>query len=312
MNFQIIPYQEKDCTSWNQFLKSSSNGVFLFERGYMDYHKDRFQDASIFINKGDKIRAIFPANLNENCVFSHQGLTFGGLIFDIDFKAHEAIHVLDLIKKYYSEKKVEKIIYKTTPYIFHSYPAQEDLYALFRSHAQLYRRDVFSIIDLANPIRFSETKRQSVRKCNEAGIQVKESTDFSRYWNLLEDVLLKFNAKPTHSLTEISLLQSKFPGQIKLYEAIKGDYLLAGIVIYDYGNVIHTQYMANSSEGRKLGVLDFINHKLINEVYRDRPYYSFGTSNENEGQSLNEGLIQQKELMGGRSVAHDFYKIDLI
>lgn len=311
MSFQIVPYGEAHKKEWNQFLEDCRNGCFLFDRDYMEYHKDRFPDHSLVIYKGNKVYALFPANKLDDTIYSHQGLTFGGLIYGVDLKTAEAIAILKMIKEYYHSMGIRKIIYKTIPYIFSNYPAQEDLYALFRYDARLFRRDVFSVIDIRNPVKFSETKRQLVRKCIDRKIQIVASSDFTEFWNLLEHVLSKYNTKPTHTLAEIRRLKDLFPSKIKLYEARKEDELLAGIVIYDYGKVVHTQYMANSDTGRKSGVLDFINHQLIYEIYKDRNYYSFGTSTEDNGQYLNEGLIQQKELLGGRAVAHDFYEIHL-
>lgn len=60
-----------------------------------------------------------------------------------------------------------------------------------------------------------------------------------------------------------------------------------------------------------MGALDFINHELINNKYTDRNYFSFGISTTNNGQVLNTGLIQQKEMMGARAVTIDFYRINL-
>ncbi|RYF85218.1 MAG: GNAT family N-acetyltransferase, partial [Chitinophagaceae bacterium] len=157
----------------------------------------------------------------------------------------------------------------------------------------------------------SETKRQAISKCRQAGMLVTEAVEFDEYWSLLTQVLSKFGVGPVHSLEEINLLRGSFPGNIKLFEARLNGELLAGIVIYDYNDVVHTQYMANSAEGRKLGALDFINSKLISETFSKRKYYSFGISTEQEGTVLNEGLMQQKEMMGGRAIVHDFYKIIL-
>lgn len=311
MSFQIIPYEKEFQSQWDEYLNRSKNGCFLFQRKYMEYHQNKFVDASLIVKKNEKIIALFPANKSGSIIFSHQGLTFGGFIYDLQIKAIESLLIMDLMKEFYLKEGFKRIIYKTIPYIFSTYPAQEDLYALFKSNATMYRRDIFSVVEIENSIKFSETKRQAVRKCQTRNIQIIESSDFNDYWNLLKDVLAFHNAKPTHSIEEITMLKNAFPDQIKLFEARDGNVLLAGIVIYDYGRVVHTQYMANSQEGRKLGVLDYINHQLITDIYKDRKYYSFGSSNENEGQYLNEGLIQQKELMGGRAVAHDFYQIDL-
>lgn len=310
MNFEIKKYTQEYFDDWNKFIKESKNGLFFFDRDFMEYHSDRFQDHSLLIFNNNKIAAVFPANESGKEIISHGGLTFGSLVLSHYVKASEVLEIFEEIKKYYQKLSFHGIIYKAVPHIFHKYPSEEDLYALFRSQASLFRRDISSVIDLSSPIRFSETKRQLVRKCEEKQIIVSENENFEEYWTLLSEVLQKFDTKPVHTVTEISLLKEKFPENIRLFEARKDNILFAGIVIFDFENVVHTQYMAASQEGRKLGALDFINHTLLHK-FEDRKYYSFGISTENQGTFLNEGLIQQKENMGARGIALDFYSIKL-
>ena len=47
------------------------------------------------------------------------------------------------------------------------------------------------------------------------------------------------------------------------------------------------------------------------EKYRDKKYFDFGTSNENNGLYLNDNLIAQKESFGGRGITYDAYVLDL-
>ena len=307
---EVVRYNFNLKNEWNTFVKESKNGLFFFYREFMEYHSDRFKDHSILIFKDSKIMAVFPANESGKQIISHGGLTFGSLILSHYVKAAEVIEIFKEIKKYYTEFFFNEIIYKSIPYIFHKYPSEEDSYALFRNQAHLFRRDISSVIDLSHPIRFSETKRQLIKKCSESNIVVIENNDFEEYWTLLSSVLQKFETRPTHTVEEIALLKKKFPENIRLFEARKNNVLVAGIIIFDFENVIHTQYMATSQEGRKYGALDFINHMLINE-FKNRKYYSFGISTENQGEFLNEGLIQQKENMGARAVTLDFYSIKL-
>ena len=308
---KVLKFDKSKTPDWNQFVTNSKNGIFLFNRSYMDYHEDRFKDHSLMVFNKNKLIALLPANEKDEMIYSHAGLTFGGLIMSYELKAKEVLLIFNAIIDYYKSLGFKEWIYKAIPFVFHKYPSQEDLYAIFRCNADLYRRDISSVISLSEPIRFSESKRQSVHKCFQAGIEVAENNNFSDYWQLLQSVLSKFKTTPVHSLKEIHHLKEKFPEKIRLFEARQNDNLLAGVVIYDYGNCVHTQYMANSEEGRKTGTLDFINAKLIT-LFKERKYYSFGISTEQEGAYLNEGLIQQKELMGGRAVVNDFYKIKLI
>ena len=52
---QVARYDKSQETEWNSFIGCSKNGTFLFNRGYMDYHADRFTDASLGFRdaKGD-------------------------------------------------------------------------------------------------------------------------------------------------------------------------------------------------------------------------------------------------------------------
>lgn len=308
---ELRRYVKEDNILWDETVKKSKNGLFLFYRAYMDYHSDRFTDHSIIIYKNNKVLALFPANESDDTIYSHGGLTYGSLIMTLQIKAVEVLEVLNLIKSFYKNIGFKKVIYKAIPSIFHKYPSEEDLYALFMLNANMIRRDISSVVEIKNRIKFSESKRQAISRCEKLNVEVAESIDFSEYWSLLTEVLEKFDTKPVHSLEEIMMLRKLFPDNIKLFVARMNGKLLAGIITYNYGHVIHTQYMANSQEGRKVGALDFINHKLIDEFFLEKKYYSFGISTEDFGRKLNEGLIQQKEMMGGRGIAIDFYEISL-
>jgi len=309
---EIKRYTESDKELWDNFIPLSKNGIFLFLRDYMDYHKDRYIDHSFIFLKNNRPIAVLPANENGKELISHGGLTFGGLIMNFEIQVADVLEIFQLLCNHCANYGFQAIIYKVIPSVFCNYPSEEDQYALYKHNAQLIKRDISSVLSLhENKIRFSDGKRHSITKCEKIGLQVVESNDFTAYWELLEEVLSKFNVKPVHSLQEITYLKSKMPGKIKLYEARLNDSLLAGIVIYDYSRVIHTQYMANSTEGRNVRALDYTNYVLINRIYTDRKYYDWGISTEDGGQVLNTGLIRQKEEMGGRGITFDTYRINL-
>jgi hypothetical protein len=309
---EVRLYTENDENDWNNFISSSKNAAFFHHRNYLSYHSHRFHECSLIFKKKGKIAAVLPGNSNEREVVSHGGLSFAGLLMNKDLKMSDVLQIFDLLKQYYHDLGYEKLIYKTIPTIFHKYPSQEDLYALFRNNAVLVRRDISSCIYLPEQIRFSETKRQLVRKCVRDGIQFAEQKNFTEYWKLLTNVVAQHNVTPTHTLEEITILNQRFPNNIRLFEARDNEQLLAGVVIFDFSTVVHTQYMVNSIEGRERGALDFLIHKLVDEVYGNRQYFNFGISTEKAGHFLNHGLIQQKELMGGRGIVYDFYELSLI
>ncbi|MFW5535735.1 MAG: GNAT family N-acetyltransferase, partial [Prevotella sp.] len=60
--FEVIPYSPSEAFLWNSFVEHSRQGTFLFNRGYMDYHSDRFSDCSLMFRRKGRICAVLPAN----------------------------------------------------------------------------------------------------------------------------------------------------------------------------------------------------------------------------------------------------------
>ena len=78
--FEIIRYTSDRKSEWDTFLEHSKNGTFLMKRDYMDYHSDRFMDCSLMLYLNEKLYALMPANISGKTFFTHQGLTYGGLV----------------------------------------------------------------------------------------------------------------------------------------------------------------------------------------------------------------------------------------
>jgi hypothetical protein len=309
--FTVRPYAPADASAWDALVERSRNGNLLHRRSYMDYHADRFVDQSLMIERNGEVVAVFPANIRERTVTSHGGLSYAGLITSDALRAESTLAVFEQIGNHYRALGAERLVYKAIPHVFHAYPAEEDLYALHRLGAQLKRRDLSSVIPLQEAMHFTPGRRHAVDKARRAGIRVQSGADPEAFHALLSDVLRKHDAVPTHSLVELRLLQARFPQQIVLHEARSEDDLLAGVLVYDFGRIVHTQYMAVSEEGRQLDALSFLLADLIESTYATRRHFSFGISTEQEGRVLNGGLVAQKEYFGARAVVHDFYEWQL-
>jgi len=309
--FTLIKYCDKHKELWNQVVRESKNGNFLHSRSYMDYHADRFDEQSVLVFKQGKPVAVFPCNRFGNEIVSHGGLTYAGLIYGNNVHAAGVLEIFRELAAFYKAAGVQKIVYKAIPHLFHKYPAEEDLYALHRLGARLIRRDISSAIKLDSRIKFSDSRKCTIRKSAKLGVEVREGIFFDQYHQLLAQVIAKFGSDPVHSVAELELLKSRLPDGIRLFGAFHGEQLLAGAIIYDFGHVVHTQYLASSDAGREVGALDFVLAYLIENVFANRNYFSFGISTEQNGQYLNEGLIFQKEGFGGRGVVHDFYELEL-
>lgn len=309
---EIKQYNLDDAAKWNEFVAISKQGTFLFNRNYMDYHSDRFADCSFLVMEKGRISAALPANRKGDTLYSHQGLTYGGLLTTERMTAEKVCSIFSELNILLKKMGIKQVVYKAIPWIYHRIPAEEDLYALTNiCHAQLVSRDISSSFSLHDVRKFTESRRSGIRKAARNGILVSESQDLAAFWNILNNNLtVKYDASPVHSLAELQLLMGRFPKEIKLYMATTTDgEPLGGTLVYETPNVVHTQYISASPDGKAMGALDLLFDYIINKVYKGRNgYFDFGKSTEASGTVLNQQLIHQKEGFGGRGVCYDTYE----
>lgn len=308
-------YHQDQATEWNAFVAGSKNGTFLLDRRYMDYHSERFTDHSLLFYADGRLAAVLPANRSGDTLYSHQGLTYGGLIMSERCKTVEVCEIFEAMNRHLLENGILRVWYKPVPHIYHRYPAEEDLYALFNvCHARLVRRDASSAIIPSTPVKWNRDRHYAANKARTDGIIVEESEAFEVFWPILEGNLMKtYGAAPVHCLEEMLLLKKRFPNEIRLYLARKADgEPLAGTVLYVTPHVIHAQYISATPEGKHLHAVDALFSRIIREDFAARAYIDLGTSSDDGRYGLNESLIYQKEGFGGRGVCYDQYVWEVI
>lgn len=311
MSLHLQRFRPEQADQWNAFVAASRNGTFLLDRRYMDYHADRFHDHSLVVSDdNDQLTALLPANEHAGQLYSHAGLTYGGLVLGPRGGAADTLAMLEAVRVYMGNNGLASLQYKTIPWIYHRQPAEDDRYALFRAGARLTRRDVLSVVARADRLRLQERRSRGVKAAIKSGVSVVESGDYAAFWPLLsQNLQSRYGVDPVHCLDEIERLHARFPDRIRLFTAHHGDELLGGALIYESHNVAHVQYISTSDAGRRMSALDLVFDSLLNGVYADKPYFDFGISNEQAGQVLNVGLVAQKEGFGARSVVHDYYEL---
>lgn len=310
----IVRYSSENNKIWDEFVSKSKNGTFLFMRDYMDYHADRFHDHSLMFYKGKQLLALLPAHLTGTTFGTHEGLTYGGFLFSYQVTIDMVLEMFRILHLYLKQNvKVSQIVYRAIPYIYHTYPSEEDLYALFRCEARLIERKISSVILLGSEPPFRKLRIRKLKLAQKEGLTICSDKAYDLFWPILEENLLeRHGAVPVHSVEEIISLHARFPENIKLHRVIDNERkTLAGCVMYITDNVAHVQYIGSTMQGRKLGALDLLFDNLLHECYVDKKYFDFGTSVEDGGKYLNEGLIFQKEGFGGRAVVYDVYEICL-
>ena len=308
--FEIERYTIAKMAEWNQFVAASKNGTFLFDRRYMDYHSDRFEDFSLMFYRDGRLYALLPANRKGDTLQSHAGLTYGGLVMDEHTTAAATVDLFCELNDYLRKEGFCHVLYKCIPWIYHQLPAEEDLYAIaLNCDARLQSRDLGTAIIQRNTLRWERVRRRALKRAQQAGITVSRSYDWSGFWHVLCDNLAaKYDSKPVHTQQEIELLASRFPDNIVLYVATRDNTILAGMVLYISSQVARAQYSSATPEGKQLGAIDIIYDRVINHDYSHLPYFEFGTSALGKTNVINESLVFQKEGFGGRGICFDRYE----
>jgi hypothetical protein len=310
--FTVKKYEQKDFAIWNDFIGQAKNATFLFHRNFMEYHKDRFDDFSLLIFENQKLVAVIPANKQGNSVHSHQGLTYGNLVYNDLARQSSIIEIFKSVLIFLNENKISKLNIKILPSIYNLKPAEEILYSLFLAEAKLIRRDSLSVIDLSQSNNLSKIRKRNFKKAASKELIIKEENNFESFWDkiLIPNLYKRHNAKPVHSIEEISRLQSLFPQNIHQFNVYFEDKIIAGTTVFETETVAHCQYISKNEDENNLGALDFLFQYLIQERFAKKRFFDFGISNENQGKNLNEGLSYWKESFGAGTIVHDFYEVE--
>jgi hypothetical protein len=309
---EVIRYTKDKKSEWDGFIDTSKNGTFLHKRDYIEYHANRFTDYSLLLYRKKRLIAVFPANIEEQSIYSHQGLTYGGLIVDYHNKTTEIIILFDALNTFLASNSINNVEIREIPHIYCSHFNDEIKYIMFLYNAQLTSCNLASVIDLKSPLKISRLRKRSLKKANESKLSIDFSEDYPTFWNIMDDNLwTKYKTKPVHSIKEIIHLKTLFPDNIKLVTAQKNNEIIAGAVIYIFDNVVKLQYAHASPPGKSVGAIDAIYSHLIDTFSKKFHYIDFGHSNEQNGAILNKGLINQKEGFGSRSIINNTYVYQL-
>lgn len=332
---QVIRYTRDKSQEWDQLVKVSKNGTFLFLRDYMDYHADRFVDHSLmyYSDKG-KLLAVMAANEKhvvtevgeeQKILYSHQGLTYGGFVLSPHVHAAEVGELFALTLSYLRAQGFSEWHYKQIPSIYHRLPSDEDDYWLWMHQAQLEDCSLMTVIPLHHPSQdtaqhpdlnlVSASKRNNSNRLLRQGYRVVYNAPIADFWPILtQNLQERFGAKPVHTFSEISLLQQRFPQRIQCCTVVSPDgETLAGTLLYLTDRVVKAQYTSASPAGKQLKALDFLILQLLRHFSdtSSLSYFDFGTSMLANSTVLNDGLVLQKEGFGGRGIASRIFRIRL-
>ena len=86
----------------------------------MDYHSDRFHDYSLMVYKKEKLIALLPANKVENSLYSHQGLSYGGMVTKSKLRFEDYVALIVTIFNHLKSLGIDELMLKELPSIYNT------------------------------------------------------------------------------------------------------------------------------------------------------------------------------------------------
>jgi hypothetical protein len=316
--FRVRPYEPADHDAWEKLAAGSWNGTFLHSRRYMSYAEDDFSDASLVVeDRRGRIAGIFPAAVHQSdpaMIESHEGISYGGLVHDGSLGGQLMLSALEEIAERYYHDGRRALRIKTVPHVYHRVPADDDVYALFRLGATRSRCHLASVIDVPNRPAPSKRRVRSLRKAERAGLQIERGTRLLEpFWFVLTERLgSKHQATPFHTWPQMQRLQTLFPEEIECVAGTLDGAVVAGVVLFRMGHLVHAQYIGSDDRGYETCALDLILQQCLDECQRGGiRYFSLGNSTLYGGRVFSESLYRFKAEFGAGTVAHESYDLRL-
>lgn len=282
---------------WNAFISQAINGTFLFHRDFMEYHRDRFVDASLLVYDKDLLVCCVPGNISGETFYSHQGLTYGGFVLLENTSQLESI-VLAVLNHLESQQLTSVVFNMQLSYYNFFYQAIQEL--LLAQHFAISRELCNMQLHLTAPVKISNKKTAGYRNGAFDDLSLRIEFDFSSFWEqvLVPQLAARHKVKPVHTLEEITSLAAHFPTNIKQYNVYREQELLAGATFFLHGTIAKSQYAATAPAGRTLNAMDFLYIEAMQDL-KDAGFtiLDYGPVNERDG-SINRGVQRFKEELG--------------
>jgi hypothetical protein len=299
---------------WDSFIAENNSFTFLFYRDYMDYHSSHFKDCSLMVFQNEVLIALFPANISEeNIVYSHQGLSYGSLIYN-PRKTLESTenNIYQAILSYYKTISTTKIIIKTPP-VFYGSHIRRQINILTAVGAKVQKSFLSMAAHMEPPLKIHRSKLKRYRKCKEKNeFVVFANNDFKDFWKqvLIPCLKEKHQTKPVHELDEIAFLHSSFPSNIIQWNVYFENKIIAGITLFIKDSIIRSQYGATRLGYESLAPLDYLYIYLFDFYHaKGVKIFDMGSIPPNNDSTYPEGLVKYKKELGCVTYPQDQYEV---
>ena len=307
---------------WEKIVKEANNGTLFHTRKFLSYHPPgRFTDHSLIIYKKDKPYILFPAAEREiegeRFLVSHPGSSYGSFIVPTELPFAESYSIVESLIKYTKKQKFDGIRLTPPPTIYNRRLSNYVDFSLLQHGFKYLKREISSILFLEETIeqnlnKFKSSHRQAVRKAIKDGIEVRESNKFDEFYDILKNNLkIRHNVTPTHTLNELLKLKELFPDKIKLFGAFLENKMVAGVVNFSCTkDVVLAFYISHDEKYQETRALNLLFYTIFDwAIKNDFKVFDFGIFTVNE--EPNFGLARFKENFGASGMFRDTFELIL-
>ena len=320
MGVTVFRYTDDLRQIWDRFVWKANNGILFHTRQFLSYHPhERFEDHSLVFKEGHRILAVFPAALRNGggrrILSSHCGASYGGFVYRENLSVRAAFNLVETLIRFCQESGIGEIEMTLPPVIYHKRPSHYLDFALYKSGFVYKKREVSSVIPLDFSIdeilqKFKPEARTAYRRSVKLAVEVKESEDFAAFYTILQENLkMRHDVTPTHTLDELNRLKKLLPGRIPLFGAFLGDRMIAGVTNFICNDrVVLAFYISHDEAYQKYRPVNHLFFEIIRwSIENGYRFLDFGIFTVNE--EPNWGLGKFKESFGAKGILRDtFYK----
>lgn len=318
----VIRYEKKYLDQWEDFTESSSNGTIFHTRKFLSYHSpNKFKDSSLLFLEDRKIISILPAaEVNRDGLLtlsSHQGASYGGFVYKDSLSIRQAFNLTESLIDFAIKEKLERILITHSPFIYQKKYNNYIDFAFMKNGFQYVKRELSSVVPLDvgedDVLKlFKAESRTAVRKAEKMGVEIKKTHDYKEYYEILKNNLaMRHDVQPAHTLEEILKLQKLFPHKIQLVGAYVDGKMIAGVVnFYCNEKVVLVFYISHNTEFQNYRAVNLLFYTIIKDsISKGLSYLDFGLFTVN--MDPNWGLGRFKENFGARGILRDSFYLDL-
>ena len=322
MVFNYKKFNENNKDVWDNFVENSVNGTMFHTRRFLSYHpENRFTDCSVEFYKKNKLFSVFPAveyhNNGNKILVSHRGASYGGFVYDEGISIREAHDLVENLVTFAKQEKFDQIIMTLPPIIYERRLSNYIDFALIKNNFKYLKRDVSSIVRLEKTIeenvaKFKQTNRTAFRKAKKLGVEIRQTEDYDEFYGILKNNLkIRHNVQPTHTLEELIKLKNMYPEKIRFFGAYVKNEMVAGVVMFDANPEVTLAFYISHNESMQeyRGVNLLFYHIIKDSIEKGFQYLDFGIFTVN--MEPNFGLGRFKEGFGSSGVLRDTFMLEL-